>query len=426
MMSGPNADRRARNGSLVWLALLAISILINYVDRGNLAVAAPLLKGELHISNIQIGVLITAFFWTYTVLIAISGWIVDRFDVNWVLGAGFALWSVATAITGLVHGFAMLVLLRMLLGAGESVAFPSCSKIIALNIESRYRGLANALLITGMGLGPALGTYACGMSMARWGWRPVFIVIGAASLLWLVPWLMFKPQNRNRKGHTDLRIPALQILKQRSFWGVSIGHFCAGYPLYFIIVWLPLYLVNARHQTMRQMSRESAFFYVVFAVVAPLSGFAADRLVRRGHNVTLVRKGCVAIGECLMIPGVLACGAADATVSFAGLMVLGAGCGFVAPCVYVFAQLLAGPAGAGKWTAFQSFFGNLSGVAVGPITGWIVDRTGSYSSAFALCAAISAVGALCWLLLVGKVEQITWPSAEAPVSLRPKLSESAT
>src|SRR5689334_6307488 len=136
-------DSKARSNKPVWLGLLAISVLINYVDRGNLAVAAPLLKQELHLSATQLGVLITAFFWSYTVVLAISGWIVDRLNVNWVLASGFAVWSVATAVTGYVHGFAMLLWLRVLLGAGESVAFPSCSKIIALNVESRYRGVAN-------------------------------------------------------------------------------------------------------------------------------------------------------------------------------------------------------------------------------------------------------------------------------------------
>lgn len=401
----------------VWLGLLAVSVLINYVDRGNLAVAAPLLKDELHLSATQIGVLITAFFWTYTVVLAVSGWIVDRFDVNLVLAAGFAVWSLATAVTGFVHGFAMLVLLRMLLGAGESVAFPSCSKIIALNVKSWHRGVANALLITGMGIGPAIGTYACGISMARWGWRPVFVVIGVASLVWLVPWLMFRPRgdSAGRSGAAAKGVSAhrsgvstAEIVSRVSFWAVSIGHFCTAYPLYFIIVWLPLYLVRERHQTMQQMSQEASLFYVVFALTAPLSGWVADLFIRGGSDTTLVRKSCVGAGMALIIGGVLACGAPEQRVSFAGLMVLAAGCGFVAPCVYVFAQALAGPAVAGKWTGLQSAVANLAGVAVGPITGWMVDRTGHFSAAFTTCAAVAAFGAVCWLMFVGRLEQVAW------------------
>jgi|SRR5215472_3961336 len=153
----------------IWLLLLAASILINYIDRGNLAVAAPLLKEELRLTSTQVGILITGFFWTYIVVLAISGWICDRLNVNWVLATGFALWSLATAATGVVHGFALLLACRMLLGLGESVAFPSYSKMIALNAPEEHHGIANAMIISGMSLGPAIGTYACGISMARYG-----------------------------------------------------------------------------------------------------------------------------------------------------------------------------------------------------------------------------------------------------------------
>src|SRR5215469_11631491 len=129
----------------IWLLLLAVSILINYIDRGNLAVAGPLLKDELHLTNTQLGILITGFFWTYTIVLAVSGWICDSLNVNWVLATGFALWSVATAATGIVHGFALLLACRMLLGLGESVAFPSYSKMIALNAPQEHRGIANAM-----------------------------------------------------------------------------------------------------------------------------------------------------------------------------------------------------------------------------------------------------------------------------------------
>src|SRR5690349_5162835 len=112
------------------LLLLSFSILINYIDRGNLSVAAPLLKEELHLSASQLGVLLGAFFWTYMALMVVSGWLVDCFDVSWVLAGGFALWSLATGFTGVVHGFVTLLFCRMLLGAGESVAFPAYGKIL--------------------------------------------------------------------------------------------------------------------------------------------------------------------------------------------------------------------------------------------------------------------------------------------------------
>ncbi len=395
----------------VWLSLLAVSVLINYVDRGNLAVAAPLLKDELRISTTQIGVLVTAFFWTYTAVMTFSGWLVDRFDVNWVLAAGFILWSVATAATGLAHTFTLLLAARMVLGLGESVAFPSYGKIIALNVPQAHRATANAMIMSGMSLGPAVGTLACGMSMARYGWRPVFIAIGLVSLLWVLPWLLYKPKNTIDGVRVRASVSVLEILRQNNFWGASVGHFCSNYPFYFMIVWLPMYLVRERHFTMQQMAREAALFYVAFAVMSPASGWVADKFIRAGRDTTVVRKTSMAIGHSLVAVGVLLCSAADAHLLLTGLVVMGFGSGFIGPNIYVFAQTLAGPSVAGKWTGLQNCFGNLAGVVVGPLTGWIVDRTGHFTSAFVICAVVAAAGGIAWVMFVGRVEQTVWPAA---------------
>src|SRR5437016_9759826 len=123
-MAQPTDDARSLGTFTPVLALLAICLLINYVDRGNLAIAAPLLKDELGISASQLGILFSAFFWSYTALQFVSGWLVDRFDASFVIAGGYLIWSLATSATGIVHGFAMLAFMRLLLGVGESVAFP--------------------------------------------------------------------------------------------------------------------------------------------------------------------------------------------------------------------------------------------------------------------------------------------------------------
>jgi MFS family permease len=104
------------------LALLVVAVLINYIDRSNLSIAAPLLKDEFRLSASQLGILLSSFFWTYTLFQIVSGWAVDRFDVNWVIAAGFLTWSLATAATALVHGFILLLMIRLILGIGESAA----------------------------------------------------------------------------------------------------------------------------------------------------------------------------------------------------------------------------------------------------------------------------------------------------------------
>jgi MFS family permease len=158
------------------LVLLTLCGLINYVDRGNLSVAAPLLKAELNLSPWQLGILFAAFFTTYTGMQFVVGWLVDRFDVNRVLAAGFLLWSLATALTGFVRGFALLMVMRLILGTGESVAVPSCSKIIARYLPEHRRGFASGSVMSGLRLGNAVGTFGAGFLMAKFGWRPVFIV----------------------------------------------------------------------------------------------------------------------------------------------------------------------------------------------------------------------------------------------------------
>src|SRR5689334_10738811 len=126
LMTTPSTVVRTRlSGALTLvLILLALSVFINYIDRGNLSIAAPLLKEELTISDSQLGLLLSAFFWTYALFQIVSGWLVDRFNVNWVIAGGFFLWSAATAATGLITGFAALMVLRLILGMGESVAYP--------------------------------------------------------------------------------------------------------------------------------------------------------------------------------------------------------------------------------------------------------------------------------------------------------------
>src|SRR5262249_32470608 len=162
--AGPEiVPRTCPRAMSVALALLVISVFINYVDRGNLSIAAPLLKDELGISASQLGILLSSFFWTYTACLFLCGWFVDHFDVTRVLACGLFLWSLATAATGAVHGFTMLLIARMVLGMGESVAFPCYCKILARHLPEHYRGFANGAIIAGMKFGPAAGTLGAGM-----------------------------------------------------------------------------------------------------------------------------------------------------------------------------------------------------------------------------------------------------------------------
>jgi MFS transporter, ACS family, D-galactonate transporter len=388
------------------IGLLGVAIVINYMDRGSLSVAAPMLKNELHLTATQIGIVITAFFWTYTFAIALSGWIVDRFDVGRVLAAGFLLWSLATSITGLVHGIVLLIAVRMLLGAAESVAFPACCKIVAITVPAEHRGVANAVIMTGLSLGPAVGAYVCGTFMGLYGWRPVFLAIGLLSLLWLIPWLQIRPRTEPVRSKATSAGAMLVLLRKRDFWATSLGHLCLNYAFYFMFVWLPLYLVRERHRSNQQMTLQTTLFFAVFAVCAPIAGWAADTFVRTGKNSTFVRKAFMFAGMAMVSIGVLACGAISARLSLIGLVVMAMGFGIATPNIYVFVQALAGPQLAGKWAGLQNCIANLAGILVGPLTGWSVDHTGTFRLAIAICAAVAALGAMPWVLLLGNLEEL--------------------
>src|ERR1700752_3448826 len=177
------------------LFLLSLSVLINYIDRSNLSIAADLIKGELRLSDLQLGTLLSAFFWTYGCMQIPAGWLVDRFDVKWVFATGFFVWSAARAASGGLHGFGALIAIRIILGIGESVAFPSYSKILGTHFHENRRGSANAAVIAGLALGPALGMLVGGTVVGRFGWRPFFLVLGLSCLLWLVPWVAWMPRS---------------------------------------------------------------------------------------------------------------------------------------------------------------------------------------------------------------------------------------
>src|SRR6266436_2510492 len=389
------------------LLLLGLCVFINYIDRGNLSIAAPLLKDELSISASQLGILLAAFFWTYTAMQFVCGWLVDRFDVRRVLAAGYLTWSLATVTTGLVRGFVMLLAIRLLLGIGESVAFPACSKILACHLPEHHRGFANGVIAFAYRFGNAIGTFGAGLLMATYGWRPVFIGIGLVSLLWLPAWIKWMPCGRAMGSSIVKTAGFVDILRQRSFWGACLGHFCTAYLLYFMVTWLPFYLVRERHLSMQSMSRTASVYYLVDAVSAITSGRLSDVWIRKGYTPTLVRKTVMAIGFAIAAVAMAACAAAP-RIYLPWLMAVGVGSGISGSGVFAFSQTLAGPEAAGRWTGLQNGFANLAGVVAPALTGFAVERTGSFVAPMVITTAVLMVGAMAWVFLVGRVEQVNW------------------
>jgi ACS family D-galactonate transporter-like MFS transporter len=397
------------------LILLALSAFINFVDRGNLSAAAPLLRDELGLSSAQLGVLLSSFFWTYATFQIVSGWLADHFDVKWVIAAGFFLWSAATAVTGFAHGFALVLVARLFLGAGESVVYPCYSKILARHFPEDQRGFANSVIIAGFYSGPAFGLFFGGIYMARFGWRPFFLVLGFASMAWLLPWFRWMPRDRAPAGdHASHATPRLiEILQLRSAWGTCAGLSCTNYLSYFFLTWMPFYLVRERHLSMDKMAAVTGVSYLLCAVVSAICGWLSDRWIAAGATPTLVRKGFTSVGMACAAIFLLPCVLAGPTLTLVLLVLIAASLGVCSSNVWAITQTLAGPRAAGRWTGIQNFIGNLSGAAAPALTGFVLGRTGHFLWPFAITAGVALLGALSWAFWIGPVEPVLWAPRQA-------------
>jgi MFS family permease len=346
-------------------------------------------------------------------LLFVCGWFVDRFDPSRVLALGYLMWSLSTAATGLVHGFAMLLLMRLFLGMGESVAFPCYSKILARHVPERSRGCANGVICAGMKLGPAGGTLGAGLLMANYGWRPVFLGIGLVSLAWLPAWVKWMPGRETLAQSAGPSPRVIDILRKRPFWATAAGAFCCAYPLYFTITWLPFYLVHEQHLALQDMAKIAALYYAVDAAAALATGCVADFWIRRGLSAGVMRKTAMALGWTTAAVGLLGCSSAGPHSYLAWLMVAAVGLGTGNASLWAFTQTLAGPRAVGRWAGLQNGFGNIAGVIGPALTGFTVDWTGHFQVAIGITAGVCLLGVLVWVFLLGELREVNWVKAVA-------------
>lgn len=395
----------------VVLFLLVLSIAINYIDRGALSVSAPLLTKELQIEPAQLGLLLSAFFWTYALVQLGAGWLVDRYDVKWIFSASYLVWCLSTLATGFVTGFNQLFAARLSLGAGESVTYPAYSRILVRTFPENRLGMANSLIDVGSKLGPAMSTLLGGLLVNRLGWRALFIAIGAASLLWLIPWLIFAPKEDPKPAADGARasVPFGELLRNRQVISTSVGMFTLGYVWYFLLTWLPSYLVRERGFSLNEMAVLGSVPFFFMAATTTFCGWYSDKLIREGAAATKVRRSfCVA--------GLLGCGAlllpaamvSEPKTSVALITLACCSLGVYTSNVWAITQTLAGPAAAGKWSGIQNAVGNLGGVASPIITGFIVAKLGSFWWAFAAASGVITAGALCYFLYLGELKPVRW------------------
>ena len=389
--------------------MAALALFISYVDRGNLATAATLIQQEFALSPERLGLLLSAFYFTYVAAMIPAGWLAERYGARRVLAAGLVIWSIATLTTGFAASFVALLLLRLLLGLGESVSFPCMSRLLAVGVPTAHLSAANGVVAFGYLIGPAVGTLVGGLLMAEYGWRPVFLLFGALSLLWLLPWRhLVVHEPRAVKGTVEAGPPFRRLLGERAVWGTSLGLFSMNYSYYLILAWLPAYLVSARGFSLAAMATVAAGAYLINALSALGAGWAIDRWIARGHSPSLTHKSIMAayhlfgivcmIGiVALPVEGAIAC------LYFYQLII-----GIGSPGTYAIPQILAGPAAAARWVGVQNMCGNLAGLIAPAVTGFIIGATGEFDRAFLLAAAINVLGLIGWVVMLPRIAPIEW------------------
>jgi len=383
------------------VALLFTASLINYFDRATISFALPLISTELHLGPEAKGVLLSAFFWSYAILQIPMGLLADRVNLKWLYAGAFILWSLAQGLMGLATGLGMLIAFRVLLGIGEAIYLPGGSKIVSLLFAPSERGLPSGIFDAGTRTGLVLEGVLVPWMLTHYGWRTTFSVVGFTALVWLLPWLATVPPNFRgaRERATSARRVGVgeamvALVTNRNLVGICVGFFCFDYYWYFLVNWLPDYLVTSRHLPMMKAGIYAALPYFVFGASEPIGGWIADRLVKKGWREGTARKTVITVA---FLTGLLLVPAARVSSPGAAVALIIGGClvGLATGNMLVLLQSAAPHADIGLWTGIYNFIGNIAGILSPLMTGWLIAHTGgSYESAFVLAAVLIGAGHL--------------------------------
>ncbi|MCU4675621.1 MFS transporter [Catenovulum sp. 2E275] len=412
------------------LALIFISVVINYMDRTNISVAAAAISADLNISKVEMGLIFSAFAWTYSIMQIPGGMLVDAVRIRILYPFILVAWSLVTLVQGLVSSVAALIGCRMAIGFFEAPSYPANNKIVTQWFAEQERAGAIAVYTSGQFIGLAFLMPVLAVIQDWFGWRGLFIVSGLIGIVWAVIWYIFYKEapTENTQANTQANVqsnkttaePAnatpvsMQNLKlafsSKKLWGIYIGQFCLGGTLVFFLTWFPTYLAEYRgFSDLKTGFLASVPFLAAFCGVL-LSGFVSDLLVRKGYSNEFARKTPIILGLFLS-SSVIFANYTDSTLwvtFFLSLTFFGNG---LASINWVFVSLIAPKHMVGLVGGCFNFIGGLSAVIVPILIGFLV-QDGDFRPALALIAGLAFVGLFSYLFLVGKVETIEMPIAE--------------
>ena len=400
-----------------WIYALTLALVtINYMDRSALGIVAQAVRGEFGLSPVEMGYLFSSFLWTYTLCILPIGMLLDRFSARNINAIGITLWSLAMAATAGVWSFATLIVVRMVMGAGEATSIPSCGRIVREWMPAGERGVANAFWSAGSFLGPALGAVITASIASAWGWRAAFIVLGVLGFVWLACNLIWfdRPENvgwlsaderkkivteRSAGSPDEIGVHGspgvvLDLLKSPSQWGAMIAQASGIYTLYLLLFWMPSYLQDTKHLTIMKTGLYTA---IPWAVAVPVSigiGIVSDRLLK---NDTLLAGGRRAVViACILLSAAIVfvpfTGDTTLILTLFALSLSGVNA-MISLNLSLVTDLVHRARDVGKAIGLTILAGNLCGLLAPIVTGYVVSGLGSYDWALWISCILLAIGA---------------------------------
>jgi MFS family permease len=396
-----SASRSAEGRGLALALLLACGV-VNYVDRVALSVAGPQIAAELRLTPSMLGVLLSAFLWSYALAQAPAGALADRAPPRRVLGAAMLVWSAAQGATGFAATLPQLVAARLALGLGESPQFPVAARVVRGWFAPARRGLATGVFNSASTLGPALAPPVVTALLLAFGWRAAFWGTALMGLAMAAAWWALY---RDPPAPADDTAPALAapswatLARQPALWAMALGNFGSGYLTWFYAAWLPSYLETGRHLSVLQTGWSASIPYLFGAAGSLAGGWACDALAGAGLSPLASRKAPLiaglAAGAAFTGMAIAAPGAATAVAAIAAALF----CANVATASVWALAVAAAPAGAvGRVGAVQNIGGFVGGAFAPIATGILVQASGGFSWPLAAAAGAGAAGALVYLV----------------------------
>ncbi|WP_437932320.1 MFS transporter [Sorangium sp. So ce291] len=412
-----------------WVVLLLcfLAVAINYIDRANLAVAAPQIEKALGIGPAQMGLIMSGFFWTYALMQMPFGWFIDRVGGRIALPIAVGWWSLFTVATAGASSVASMFGCRLLLGAGEAGAYPACAKLVSQWFKPRERALATGIFDSGARVGSALSIPLVALIIDTFGWRAAFIITGLLGAVWILGWVVIyrSPSHGDMTGPADVdhAAPALalalargaqddvtwaSLFRHRTLWGMMLGFFCLNFTNYFFITWFPSYLVQTRGFSLKSLGTLGMVPALMAIPGGWIGGLVSDALYRRGWSLTAARKTCMVGG--MLVSSVITLSSMTSNVtlmliffgiSYSSLAFAGASVwslpGDVAPT----------PRHVASIGGIQNFASNLAGIVITTFTGVMVSVTkGSFTIPLVVAGGFCLLGAFSYLFIVGNIEPL--------------------